>query len=73
MLIMALIAKPFSQDACGIDCCILIAREAAEGGFGINYLRSKNSPSIHLNSYSLSSFHPKLPLSLISSPQNCAH
>jgi hypothetical protein len=37
MLIMALIVKPFSQDACGIDCCILIAGEAAEKGFGINF------------------------------------
>jgi hypothetical protein len=56
---MALIVKPFSQDACGIDCCILIAGEAAEGGFGIDFLRSKNSPSICLHSYSLLSFHPK--------------
>jgi hypothetical protein len=44
MLIMALMAKPFSQDACGIDCCIFIAGGAAEGGFGINFLASKNSP-----------------------------
>jgi hypothetical protein len=39
MLIMALIVKPFSQDACRIDCCILIAGEAVEGGFGIDFLR----------------------------------
>jgi hypothetical protein len=73
MLIMALIAKPFSQDGCGIDCCILIAGEVAEGGFGINFLRSKNSPSICLQSYSMLSFHPKSSLSLISSPPNYAH
>jgi hypothetical protein len=73
MLIMALIAKPFSQDAYRIDCCILIAGAAAEGGFGINFLRSKNFPSIRLLSYSLLSFHPKSSLSLISSPPNCAH
>jgi hypothetical protein len=41
MLIMALIAKPFSQDACGIDCCILTAGEAAEGGFGIDFWGAK--------------------------------
>jgi hypothetical protein len=69
MLIMVLIAKTFSQDACGIDYCILIAGDAAEGGFGIGFMTSKNSPSIRLHSYSLLSFHPKLSLSKMSTSQ----
>jgi hypothetical protein len=73
MLIMALIAKPFSQDACGTDCCILIAGEAAEGGFGINFFEEQklsiNSPPFLLSVV----FSPKIvPLSRLL-PQNCAH
>ncbi len=33
---MVLIAETYSQEACGIICCLLFAREAAEGGFRMN-------------------------------------
>jgi hypothetical protein len=74
MLIMVLIVKPFSQDACKIDSCILIAGEVAEGGFGIIFFEEQKL-SINLPPFLLSViFSPKIvPLSRLLPPKLRTH
>jgi hypothetical protein len=72
--IMALVAQPNSQDACGIGSHAFAALGWVEGWFGINWVEIHWSPlnQFHLDSF-LRFYPPKLPLSFVSSSPNCPH